>query len=143
MALENLSVFPSASQLLRLGRRWHGESPEKKDWKKARKKFELAVCEHCGQDLNNHGIGFASKRAAMRYRGAVDHIVPERLAMLTGKNPHEPINLWCLAECCHNRIKTPADKLLCEGDRVGFLSVLRENGFPMERVEAALAFYGF
>lgn len=55
-------------------------APEK-GWKQARKKFELAICEHCGLDINNHGIGFASKRVAARYRGAVDHIVLERLAL--------------------------------------------------------------
>jgi hypothetical protein len=123
-------------------RRWRGLEPKKQGWKQARKKFELAICEHCGLDLNNHGIGFPSKRAALRYRGAVDHIVPERLILLTRMNPHEPINLICLAESCHNRIKTPADKLLCEGDRAGYLRTLEENGFPMERVRAALAFYG-
>lgn len=142
MALENVPVFPSVSQLLRLGRKWHGTPPEKKSWKQARKKFELAVCEHCGLDLNHHGIGFASKRAALRYRGAVDHIVPERLALLIGKNPHEPLNLMCLAASpCHG-IKTSADRYICAGDVARYLEILQANNWPMDRVQAALAFYG-
>ncbi len=127
---------------MRLPARWYGKTPKKKGWKHARLVARFAVCEHCGLELNNHGIGFAGKRAAIRYRGAVDHIVPERLCLLTRKNPHEPLNLICLAERCHNRIKTPADKLLCDGDTPGFLARLEEHGFPMERVRAALAFYG-
>jgi hypothetical protein len=142
MASEKLPVFQSFPQVSRVSRKWRGKRPKKKGWKQARRVAEFAVCEHCGLNLNNHGIGFASKRAAMRYRGAIDHIVPERLALLTGKNPHDPLNLWCLAESCHDRIKTPADKLLCDGDTPGFLARLRENGFPMKRVESALAFYG-
>ena len=73
-------------RIVRFVRRRPGMAPVK-GWKQARKKFELAICEHYGLDLNNHGIGFASKRVAMRYRGAADHIVLERLALLTGKNP--------------------------------------------------------
>jgi hypothetical protein len=142
MASEKLPVFPSVPQGPLVSRKWPGKRPEKKGWKRARRVAEFAVCEHCGLNLNNHGIGFASKRAALRYRGAVDHIVPERLALLTGKNPHDPLNLWCLAESCHDRIKTPADKLLCDGDTRGFLARLKDNGFPMERVKAALSFYG-
>ena len=130
------------SELLRLGRRWPGVAPEKDGWKDASKRFRFAVCEHCGLDLNHHGIGFASKKAALRYRGAVDHIVPERLALLIGKNPHEPLNLMCLAASpCHG-IKTSADRYICAGDTARYLEILQQNNWPMDRVHAALAFYG-
>jgi hypothetical protein len=118
-------------------------APQKKEWKDASRKFRFAVCEHCGLQLNHHGIGFASKKAALRYRGAVDHIVPERLLLTLGRaNPHEPINLMCLAASpCHG-IKTSADRYICEGNTARYLEILEQNNWPMDRVRAALAFYG-
>ena len=61
-------------RIVRFVRRRPGMAPEK-GWKQARKKFELAICEHCDLDLNNHGIGFASKRVAMRDRLALQYAV--------------------------------------------------------------------
>ena len=142
MSSEKVPAFPSASQVLRLGRKWPGKPPEKKDWKHARRVARFAVCEHCGLDLSTHGVGFASKREALRFRGAVDHIVPERLAVqISRKNPHDKVNLMTLAAACHG-VKTSADKYLCEGDTARFLGILEKHGWPMDRVYAALAFYG-
>jgi 5-methylcytosine-specific restriction endonuclease McrA len=124
-----------------MGFSWSGKRPKKKGWKSARKKFVVAECEHCGAQLNRHGIGSPCKAIALRFGGAVDHIVPERLALLTKKNPHDPVNLMCLARPCHG-IKTVADWHLCRGDKAKFLEILRKYNWPMERVEAALTFYG-
>jgi len=77
-----------------------------------------------------------------KYIGAVDHIVPERLVLelRPEMNPHERTNLMNLNRVCHG-LKGAADAKLCRGDKLGYLQILRENNWPMERVEAALAFF--
>lgn len=81
--------------------------------------------------------------AKILYEGVIDHIVPERLVLklCPEKPPHFAVNLMCLAKSCHGE-KGAADRALCKGDKLEFLRILRENGWPMERVEKALAFYG-
>lgn len=120
-------------------KRWPGKPPQKKDWKRASRGVRFAVCEHCGLQLNNHGIGFAGKAAALRYRGVVDHIVPERFILTRGlQNPHEAINLKCLtASPCHG-IKTSADRFICEGNVLRYIQILNQNGWPspaMQKLE--------
>jgi hypothetical protein len=127
---------------LSLFRKWPGEKPDRQFWPKARRKCLYAICEHCGRELNAHGVGFASKAEALRFPGAVDHIVPARyVAMVSGKNPNDPVNLMTLAISCHG-IKTGADRHLCEGNKARYLEILETNHWPMERIHAALAFYG-
>ena len=119
---------------------WYGKKPRKLGWKDAREEFVLGKCEHCRAECVEHTI--VGTNLYVKYVGAVDHIVPERLLLqLSEKNPHESINLMCLHKVCHG-IKIGADRLLCRGDKLGYLQRLRENGWPMDRVEAALAFFG-
>lgn len=131
-------------QTLSQFRKWPGRVPNRHLWPKARRKCLYAVCEHCGRELNAHGIGFDTAGKLQRFgsAGHVDHIVPARLVELrTRKNPNEPLNLWTLAVTCHG-IKTGADRHLCEGNRGRYLEILEANHFPMDRVRAALAYYG-
>ncbi len=74
-------------------------------------------------------------------REAADHICPVRLAAQTeGTDPHDRRNL--MAVCCsHNNTKKKAERMLAAGNRLGFDQYLRERGWPMEQVEAALRIY--
>jgi len=75
-------------------------------------------------------------------RPQVDHIIPELFLFQHGLlNVHALENLIAIHARCHGRKKTVED-LLFRGDKLGFLSGLRCLGWPMERVEAALKFYG-
>ena len=107
MASEKRPAFAPFMQGSPLSRRWPDKRPQNEDGKRARRAARFAVCVHCGLDLNNHGIGFASMRAALRYHGAVDRAVPERQSLLIGINPHDSLNLWCVAKSCHYEPRRP------------------------------------
>jgi len=70
-------IFRSPS----LFRKWPGGKPDRRFWPKARRKCLYAIGEHCGRELNAHGVGFASKAEALRFPGAVDQIHSPRLAV--------------------------------------------------------------
>ena len=74
-------------------------------------------------------------------RPPVDHVVPYRLARETSKDPNALLNLLTACISCHGK-KTPLERLLLKGDVVGFLGGLRILGWPMDRVQIALDFYG-
>ncbi len=101
----------------------------------------LGRCEHCGAECVERRI--VGTNVYVTYVGAVDHLVAERLILqlAPGMDPHDRVNLMCLQRVCHG-IKIGADRLLCRGDKLGFLQRLRENGWPMDRVQRALEFYG-
>lgn len=72
----------------------------------------------------------------------VDHIVPERIAVETGKDPHAAINLICILPTEHGQKRAAEDDLCKAGDMVTYIRVLNQLGWPMTRVYAALDFYG-
>lgn len=84
-------------------------------------------CGVCGTDLHLK-------------RRIVDHIVPERVLRRLRLFPHLRINLMVVCRKCHSR-KTPVDPRLGRGDRVGWLAELRERGWPLDRLLAALVAY--
>lgn len=43
----------------------------------------------------------------------------------------------------HNNTKKKAERMLAAGNKLGFMQYLRERNWPMERLEAALAIYGW
>lgn len=75
-------------------------------------------------------------------RKAIDHLCPIRLAAQSEADPHDLRNL--LGVCVgHNNSKKRAELMLAAGNRLGFLEYLRMRNWPMERVESALAIYGW
>lgn len=62
----------------------------------------------------------------------VDHIIPFCLC-----RSNQMLNLLTVSESVHSS-KTPLEQKLIEGDRLGFESGLREIGYPMDKVTAAL-----
>lgn len=138
-------LFPKRKRIRRPSRKWFGSKPKKEGWKDAREPAVKTVCEVCGastvvkrQELDDN----LNSNIWDVNTAHIDHVVPERMVLkLTDQNPHEPVNLMSLDAQCHG-IKTSADRHLCKGDRLSFLQVLRENQWPMERVEEALKFYG-
>lgn len=75
-------------------------------------------------------------------RQAADHICPIRLAAQSEGDPHDLRNL--MAVCVsHNNSKKRAELMLAAGNRLGFLEYLRMRNWPMDRVLAALALYGW
>jgi hypothetical protein len=141
--MSHRSVVHSPNSLY-LFRRWPGRTPSRRFWPKARRKAFYSICEHCGRQLNAHGIGFDSAGELERFgsSGHVDHIVPARyVALHSRKDPNAPVNLMTLAITCHG-IKTGADRHLCEGNKARYLEILQANHFPMDRVHVALAYYG-
>ena len=83
-------------------------------------------------------IGDCDRKAA-----AADHVCPLRLAAQSElQDPHDRRNL--MSVCVHhNNTKKKAERMLAAGNKLGFLQYLRERGWPMDRVEAALAIYGW
>jgi hypothetical protein len=126
--------LPKKQRRRRKNRKWFGSRPRKKGWKSVRLAFNGQRC----QVHRPHGADWQNQRTSL------DHIIPERLilSMCPGQNPHEKLNL--MPNCdMHHGIKGGADAKLCRGDKLGFLEVLRTNGWDMDRVEKALAHYGF
>src|SRR5467141_1932284 len=75
-------------------------------------------------------------------RRHLDHLVPARLIRkLRAGNPDLRENLQCICGTDHG-YKLQADHKLCLGDKPGYLQILREHHFDMERVERALQLYG-
>ena len=113
-------------------------TPKKKGWEKARELGLTTMCEITGQP-------FASVRQDKRIvylNRVVDHIVPERLAVETGKDPHARINQICIHANEHGRKRAAEDQLLKAGNMLKYLQELNRLGWPMDRIHAALRFYG-
>lgn len=139
-------------------REWLGLPPRKRGWIVAREAAQKEHCEHCGacvlyraealllNAIPANGplaIPQRCKRVLVyRFGGVIDHIVPERLVLefRPDLSPHQPVNLMTLTAKCH-AIKTQADARLCRADRLGYCEMLRKHAWPMDRIEAALAFY--
>ena len=112
--------------------------PKKRGWNKARQPGLTTMCEITGQ-------AFASVRQGKRLiylNRIVDHIVPERLAVETAKNPHARLNLICIHANEHGKKRAAEDQLLKAGNMLRYLQELNRLGWPMDRVHAALRFYG-
>ena len=72
----------------------------------------------------------------------VDHIVPARLIRkLRAGKPDRRENLQCIRGTDHG-YELQTDHKLCLGDKLGYLQILREHHFEMDRVEQALRMYG-
>jgi hypothetical protein len=114
------------------------KKPEKRGWIKAR---QLGVTSRC--EVSGYVFATVKARRQVTYMNRiVDHIVPERLAVTTGKNPHARINLICLHSNEHGRKRSAEDQLLKSGNMLHYLQELNRLGWPMDRVHAALKFYG-
>ena len=114
------------------------KKPEKRGWQRKR---DVAVTTKC----EISGYVFAtvkSRRSTVYVNRVVDHIVPERLAVTTGKDPHERLNLICIHANVHGRKRAAEDQLLKSGNMLKYLQELTYQGWPMDRVHAALQFYG-
>jgi hypothetical protein len=110
-----------------------------KQWKAARLAAERDFCEACGAFVHEQlGNG-----EVLRIHPPIDHIVPEAFLRLfcADADPHDPVNLMSLDGRCHG-MKLAIEAKLFRGDALGFLQGLRELNWPMERVQAALKFYG-
>jgi hypothetical protein len=113
-------------------RKWPGTKPDRKGWKIRRLSALKGNCEvlSCGVDFKRPGV--------TRH---VDHILPARLIRrLRVGNPDRRENLQCICGTDHG-YKLQADHKLCLGDKLGYLQILREYHFDMERVERALRIY--
>lgn len=114
----------------RVDRKWPGTAPDRRGWRKNRLSALKGNCEVCGVDFKTPGA-----------RRHVDHIVPARLIrQLRAGNPDRWENQECICGTCHG-YKLQADHKLCLGDKLGYLQILQEHHFDMERVERALTAY--
>lgn len=114
------------------------KKPEKRGWQRKRDVALTTMCEVTRCPFATvHG-----SRTITYLNRIVDHIVPERLAAATGKDPHARINLICIHANTHGRKRAAEDQLLKAGDVLTYLQELNRLGWPMERVHAALRFYG-
>jgi hypothetical protein len=117
----------------RMERKWPGARPWRNGWKRHRVSAPQAKCEveYCDADFKQVGA-----------RRHVDHIVPARLIRrLRAGNPDCRENLQCICGTDHG-YKLQADHKLCLGAKLGYLQILREHHFDMERVARALKLYG-
>ena len=112
--------------------------PKKLGWDKKRELALTTQCEVTGQYFATVRNG---KRITYLNR-VVDHIVAERLAIKSGKDPHARINLICIHANVHGRKRSAEDQLLKSGDMLTFLQELNRLDWPMDRVHTALRFYG-
>lgn len=72
----------------------------------------------------------------------VDHIVPYRLMLRWSElDPNDSVNLASLCSSCHGR-KTPCERLLLDGDVVGYLTQLRWMSYPPGMVKSAFVYAG-
>jgi hypothetical protein len=113
--------------------KWPGPRPSRNGWKKHRVPALRGTCEvaSCGVDFRQSGV-----------RRHVDHIVPARLIRrLRAGNPDRRENLQCICGTCHG-YKLQADHKLCLGNKLGYLEILRNHHFDLERAERALMLYG-
>lgn len=109
------------------------------DWNR-RKPEQLALiqapnCEVCKISL---------KQSMKKYESEFirDHVVPVRhLTSLHVPGVSREVNLMAICVFCHGR-KRAAEERLFRGDVMGFLRVLNEIGWPMERVIKALDSFG-
>ncbi len=109
-----------------------------KEWKIKRLAAERDYCEICNIFLH---IQLADK--VVRTHPPIHHIIPESFLcrFAPGADPHVPVNLMCVCKSCHGNVLSIEAKLF-RGDKLGFLQGLRERNWPMDRILAALAFYG-
>ena len=111
--------------------------PKKRGWDKAREVALTTRSEISGYTFAT----IKSSRRTQYVNRIIDHIVPERLAVETGKDPHARINLICITSEEHGRKRAAEDKLLKNGDMLTYLEQLAYQGWPADRVHAALRFY--
>ncbi len=113
-------------------RRRPGTSPSCNGWRNHR---VAALREKC--EVASCGVTFTKSGP----RCHVDHIVPARpIRRLRAGNPDSRENLQCVCGSYHG-FKLQADHKLCMGDKLGYLEILRERHFDMERVKGALKLY--
>jgi hypothetical protein len=114
------------------------KKPEKRGWTNKRDVALTTKCEISGHQF----ASIKSRRSTLYVNRVVDHIVPERLAVTTGRDPHVRLNLICTHSNVHGRKRAAEDKLLKSGDVLTYLQELTYQGWPMDRVHRALFFYG-
>jgi hypothetical protein len=112
--------------------------PKKRGWDRKRQLGLTMMCELTGYVF----AAVKSRKSIVYVNRIVDHIVPERLAVETGKDPHARINLICIHANEHGRKRSAEDQLLKAGNMLHYLQELTRLGWPMDRVHRALNFYG-
>jgi len=112
--------------------------PRKLGWDKKRETALTTQCEVTGQ----YFATVHNRKRITYLNRVVDHIVAERLAVKSGKDPHARINLICIHANVHGRKRSAEDQLLKSGDMLTFLQELNRLDWPMDRVHTALRFYG-
>jgi 5-methylcytosine-specific restriction endonuclease McrA len=110
---------------------WRGNSRRSRgiDWPEQSaecRKRDGFKCQVCG------------KPQAKGQRLDVDHIVPFRSVLR-----NDLVNLISVCKApCHVRKTTTAERRFLRGDYLGFKRLLNQQGWPMERVEAAIKWWG-
>lgn len=87
--------------------------------------------------------GIGSDAHVKRFKSDLhlDHIVPARIANDANGDPHNDVNMMWLAHDIH-ATKLKAEEFLRRARPADFVLTLQIGGWPMERVKAAMKFYG-
>lgn len=87
---------------------------------------------------DNHTCQVCGKPQQKGQKLSVDHIIPYRIV-----KENALVNLISICRAPCHAIKTQgAERKFLRGDILGFLEGLRTNSWPMERVEAAIKYWG-
>jgi hypothetical protein len=70
----------------------------------------------------------------------LDHIIPARIVKQNGIDPHHERNLMWLAHSIHAQKKAAEEQLKGKGGNYGFVQVLKQNNWPMDRVIDAMKY---
>jgi hypothetical protein len=66
-------------------------------------------------------------------RQVIHHLIPRRWLEEHGIFEHYPSGLLSICQYCHGRMK-PAEDRLYQGDVIGFLTICKNAGLPVERI---------
>lgn len=96
-----------------------------------RKRSKRDKCQVCGWEYNTmRGYG---RQVFSMVTEALDHLIPRRWLEARGINPHQTNNLLSVCGSCHGKKKVLEDKLF-HADVIGWLSGLRQIGYPVEQI---------
>ncbi len=90
------------------------------------------------RDRDRHRCQVCGKEEAKGQKLDVDHIIPYRLVLR-----NDLVNLLSICKApCHARKTTTAERAFLRGDFLGFRGELNKQHWPMDRVEAAVSWWG-
>jgi hypothetical protein len=98
------------------------------------------ACEMCGTEYTRRTTTVDGEKVLpiLEHR---HHILPRRLAAKSG-DPDLPINILSVCGKCHGTLKR-IDQAILSSDWIGAVTVARVVHFPLDRLSAAAATYGF